>query len=219
MYLISREYNDLVNNKGVKNLFVMISCLIVVVVYFYLQNHNKSSLKSPVDSLINTRLLALLANTSSTRSLGERSKTSNCHVRGPLPDPTCTPGAIFEDVTLQEICVSGYTKTVRNVSVGLKAQVYAEYGLSYPQARNSYEADHLIPLELGGNNDIANLFPEAARPTPGFREKDLLENYLHDEACAHRIDLSAAQIQIARDWVAAYNTLTPEILAKLRARF
>ncbi len=42
---------------------------------------------------------------------------ANCHVRGQLPDGTCTPGAIDPAVTqanLREtICKPGYTKTVR----------------------------------------------------------------------------------------------------------
>lgn len=149
----------------------------------------------------------------------ERVKDADCHINGPLPDHACSPGAIFPEATVEKICVSGYTKTVRNVSASLKKKVYTEYGLAYPQPTGSYEADHLIPLELGGNNDIANLFPEAARPTPGFHEKDLVENYLHNEVCAHQISLAAAQQQIATDWVAVYNTLTPGQLAQLKRAF
>ena len=105
---------------------------------------------------------------------------------------------------------------MRSVSTTLKKKVYAEYGINYPQPTGSYEADHLIPLELGGSNDIANLFPESGDPQPGFREKDLVENYLHDEVCAGTIDLAMAQVQIARDWVAVYDTLTPTTLGYLK---
>ena len=38
------------------------------------------------------------------------------------------------------------------------------------------EIDHIIPLELGGSNDIANLFPEPGAGAAGFREKVRLEN-------------------------------------------
>jgi 5-methylcytosine-specific restriction endonuclease McrA len=34
--------------------------------------------------------------------------------------------------------------------------------LGYPQQHGAFEVDHLIPLELGGDNVIANLWPEAA---------------------------------------------------------
>jgi hypothetical protein len=144
--------------------------------------------------------------------LNPRAKENGCAINGPLPDLACTPGAVFASATPEIICVSGYTTTVRNVSVTLKRQVYAEYGLSYPQASGAYEADHLIPLELGGSNDIANLFPEAANPPPGFHEKDLVENYLHNQVCEGKVSLAAAQQQIATDWVHVYQALTPSEL-------
>src|SRR5258708_15990166 len=49
--------------------------------------------------------------------LGVKTKTSDCVAQGALPDPSCTPGAIFNDVTKEQICVSGDTQTARNVPV------------------------------------------------------------------------------------------------------
>ena len=65
-----------------------------------------------------------------------------------------------------------------------------------------YEYDHLVALELGGaRNDARNLWPEpGASPNP----KDSLENRLHARVCDGRMSLAAAQLAIARDWVAAY---------------
>lgn len=151
--------------------------------------------------------------------LDTRTKTAECVASGGLPDHACTPGAIFASTTLQTICQSGYTKTVRNVPVSLKKKIYAAYGIPYPQTTGSYEADHLIPLELGGSNDIANLFPEAAAPAPGFREKDLVENYLHNESCAGRMSLSRAQENIARDWLSVYRALTPAQIEFLKNQY
>src|SRR6185369_8516238 len=111
--------------------------------------------------------------------LDPMTKSSDCHVDGSLPDHACSPGAVFDTATREIICVAGYTKTVRSVSTSVKKKIYAEYGITYPVPFGSYEVDHLIPLELGGSNDKANLFPEAADPAPGFKEKDLVENYLH----------------------------------------
>ena len=66
--------------------------------------------------------------------------------------------------------------------------------------------DHFIPLELGGSNDIANLWPEPATPTPGFHEKDKVEIALHNEVCkAHTMTLEEAQRVIATDWLKYYN--------------
>jgi hypothetical protein len=88
----------------------------------------------------------------------------------------------------------------------MKKQVYAEYSISYPQPSGSYEVDHFIPLELGGSNDIANLWPELANPQPGFHQKDLVETALHNEVCkAHTMMLEEAQRVIATDWVQYYN--------------
>lgn len=59
----------------------------------------------------------------------------------------------------------------------------------------------------GGSNNIANLWPEAASPKPGFHEKDQIENYLHDQVCSGAIPLKQAQIEIATNWLAVYNRM------------
>ncbi len=139
-------------------------------------------------------------------SLGQRTKTSGCVPSNGLPDQACTPGAIFPDATVDQICTPGYTTQVRNVPIELKDEVYAEYGIASHEP-GQYEVDHLIALELGGSNDIANLWPEAADPRPGFHEKDQVENYLHDQVCSGRISLHQAQLEIATNWVAVYNSM------------
>ncbi len=123
-------------------------------------------------------------------------KTTGCHVRGSLPDPGCTPGAI-RSVTLARLCTRGYTARVRNVPAALKASVYAAYGIASHTA-GSYEVDHLIPLELGGSNARANLWPERA---PGFGRKDALENAYHDAVCSGTLGFAVAQRQMARYWL------------------
>ncbi len=148
-----------------------------------------------------------------------RAKTTGCVANGPLADHACSPGAIFAEATPKQICVPGYTKTVRNVSTKLRKQVYAEYGVPYPQPRGAYEVDHLIPLATGGSNDIANLFLEAADPTPGFHEKDVVEIFLQQEVCAGRVMLPIAQRQIANDWLAVYNSITPEQILTIKKKY
>lgn len=61
-----------------------------------------------------------------------------------------------------------------------------------------------MPLELGGSNSIANLFPEAAKPRPGFHDKDRLENEVHDRACAAHNRFRSLQKRIATDWTDLY---------------
>jgi len=144
---------------------------------------------------------------SGTAQFGRQTKTSGCAAHNGLPDAACTPGAILPNATVQEICTSGYASSVRNVPTSEKDQVYAEYGITH-HAAGQYEVDHLVSLELGGSNDIANLWPEAASPTPGFHQKDQVENYLHDQVCSGAMSLKAAQNQIATNWLAVYTTMS-----------
>ncbi len=139
-------------------------------------------------------------------TLGRATRTSGCHVRGPLPDPRCTSGAIFTRASRARICRRGYAGGVRDVPARLKRKIYTSYGIRH-HTRGSYEVDHLVSLELGGSNDEANLFPEAARPRPGFREKDRLENRLHALVCERRERLRTAQRGIAGNWLAQYRAL------------
>src|SRR5512138_949132 len=61
--------------------------------------------------------------------IGQRTKSSGCVSANALPDPACTPGAIFPDATKDQICTPGYSSQVRDVSESLKEDVYAEYGI------------------------------------------------------------------------------------------
>ncbi len=138
--------------------------------------------------------------------LGQRTRTSGCRASGALPDSACTPGAIVQSATREQICQPGYARNVRDVPDSEKEQVYAEYGIASHQP-GQYEVDHLISLELGGSNDVANLWPEAANPRPGYHEKDQVENYLHDQVCSGAIGLGQAQQEIAANWLAVYQRM------------
>jgi hypothetical protein len=61
----------------------------------------------------------------------------------------------------------------------------------------------MVSLELGGSNDIANIYPEKANAHPGLHIKDKLETKLHDMVCAGQIKLHAARQQIAGQLVVA----------------
>jgi hypothetical protein len=101
------------------------------------------------------------------------------------------------------LCVSGYSQTVRDVPTSEKQQVFAEYDIDW-SLHSGYEVDHVVSLELGGSNDISNLFPESYSIQYGARTKDKFENYLHDQVCAHKISLAVAQQEIATDWLKYY---------------
>ncbi len=139
-------------------------------------------------------------------TIGQRTKTAGCIAQNSLPDKECTPGAIFPDAASEKICEEGYSKQVRNVPASVKRAVYAEYGITHHKT-GEYEVDHLISLELGGSNDIANLWPEAADPRPGFHEKDKVENYLHKQVCGGMMPLAEAQKEIATHWLDTYQRM------------
>lgn len=170
---------------------------LLVLVYFVIQSSNKPG--TPITP-------QPLPNGATPAAIGQRTKTSGCVFANALPDPACTPGAIFPDATADQVCKSGYSSNVRNVPESLKNEVYAEYGIA-SRAPGQYEVDHHISLELGGSNDIANLWPEPAEPRPGFHEKDKVENYLHAQVCSGKMSLHDAQVQIATNWLAVYQSL------------
>lgn len=109
-----------------------------------------------------------------------------------LPDTEVTPGdAATSDA--QTVCVRGYAQRERNVPSEEKRQVYALYGVhpavrtvNGKRVRTCCEVDHLISLELGGSNDVKNLWPQPYLPRPGARQKDALENWLHKQVCARQ---------------------------------
>lgn len=186
------------NNSGIGILLI-----IVVIVAYFLLRQQGTSVTVPGTGAGNTPV----ATSGGTAKFGVQTKTSGCQAHNGLPDSACTPGAIISTATKEAICVSGYARSVRNVPESEKAQAYQEYGIAH-HTTGQFEADHLISLELGGSNDIANLWPELASPTPGFHQKDQVENYLHDQVCKAAIPLQQAQTEIATNWLAVYNQMS-----------
>jgi hypothetical protein len=85
-----------------------------------------------------------------------------------------------------------------------KRQVLAEYGLA---TSAGYVIDHLVSLELGGSNDLDNLWPE--QPAEAKR-KDVVENALYLAVCKGQMSLADAQEQIATWWTApSYPATSP----------
>ena len=145
-----------------------------------------------------------------------------CHYRWsgpyPLPDPSCTPGAIDPRVTPTDlastICRTGWTASVRppeQVTAPEKRASAAAYG--YTGSFRTGEYDHLVPLELGGDpDDRANLWVEPNdRPgaTTTTNSKDALEDRLHALVCSGRVPLAVAQEAIASNWVDALRRYGP----------
>ena len=78
----------------------------------------------------------------------------------------------------------------------MRDAVYDRYGL--PRGtRRGFVIDHLVPLELGGRNDLANLWPQKRADA---RRKDRDENRLHAAVCSGRSTIEAARAEMLRRW-------------------
>jgi hypothetical protein len=136
--------------------------------------------------------------------LAPRTASTGC-ARRARPDSRCSPGAYYSGLTSAVICASTFrTSSVRDVPQSEKYAVEREYGMQVRLYGRTIEIDHIVSLELGGSNDIANLFPEPGSGIASYHAKDRLENRLHEMVCAGQLSLRATQVRIAADWTALY---------------
>lgn len=139
--------------------------------------------------------------------IAPRTRTRDC-VLGHLPDRRCSPGAYYNRLTTAVICSRRFhTRRIHRLPRSRKYAVEREYGLPVGLFKRALEIDHIVPLRLGGSNDIANLFPQEyafANHAPGYPAKDRLDTRLHALVCAGRMRLRLAQRRIAADWQALY---------------
>lgn len=122
-----------------------------------------------------------------------------------VPNRSLTPGAV-RSVTLNEVCATKDDDLDPSVSSSTKVAVLKEYGLSSDQsAARKFQIDYLVNPQLGGTDDIRNLWPEPySNGTWNAQAKDVLERHLHQMVCNHAVDLAEAQREIATNWIAAY---------------
>lgn len=130
-----------------------------------------------------------------------------------IPDLTKTPGAVRAGLSRAKICTIKWGRDERHVTQAMKQQVFALYGYSgyddphcVPKGKRTCEIDHLISRELGGADEVINLWPQAYGTSPWNAVlKDKLENRLHKEICEKKtITLKQARDMIQNDWRIAY---------------
>ncbi|MDB5069670.1 MAG: hypothetical protein JWM87_781 [Candidatus Eremiobacteraeota bacterium] len=97
-------------------------------------------------------------------------------------------GAFDPTVTAAQVCTPGYARAHRHVPRDVRDRVYAAAGIPRGQ-RRGWTLDHVIPLELAGTNDVANLAPQ---PRAEAKAKDRDENALHAAVCSGRMTLAGA---------------------------
>jgi len=112
-----------------------------------------------------------------------------------LPDHVKTPGAVATTNT-ETVCAPGYAHRARQVLHADRGRVYLAYGIPRGQ-RRGFVIDHLIPLEIGGSNDVRNLWPQ---PRTEAKAKNRVEDAMHEAVCSHRLPIRDAQERFARDW-------------------
>jgi len=127
---------------------------------------------------------------------------------GRIPNRALTPGAT-RPVTLADICpvVDDEDNGDLDPAVPSSTQkvVFQEYGIAAESSAKDYQVDYLINPQLGGTNDVRNLWPEPYSSTVwNAQVKDALENRLHQMVCEQKIDLASAQRDLATDWISAY---------------
>lgn len=127
-----------------------------------------------------------------------------------VPNPHLTPGVLAtvpdghggtRPLTVTEICGKKWGLDRRFVSEKMKREIAASYGLrrSAVVARGKgpcCEFDHKIPRELGGADDVQNIWTQ---PWLAAHVKDVRENQLHVAVCKGTVTLTAAQEEM-RHW-------------------
>ncbi len=120
-----------------------------------------------------------------------------------LPDHRITPGAT-RLIAREQVCVLSASEDDRKPSQALAMQVFELYGIRNPQPRR-FEVDYLIAPTLGGADDVRNLWPQPYKDSIwNSRVKDALEDLLRAKVCQGEMELSTAQTEISKNWVAAY---------------
>jgi hypothetical protein len=145
------------------------------------------------------------ANGSAAGSTG--SGTSVVLPHGPLarPDPKLTPGVVAS-TDLAAVCrqskraQGSYSQMNVLIAPGDQLAVLNAYKISALQAKH-YGFDFLIPLQLGGANAQANIWPMPRTHGVGFHEKYVLNIRLHILVCHGEMALDQAQRAVASDWI------------------
>jgi hypothetical protein len=119
------------------------------------------------------------------------------------PNQAWTPGAVLP-LDRAAVCAAPEHDDRPAISLAVARGVFSQYGIRDPRPR-SYEVDYLIPPALGGSADPRNLWPQPySTGVWNARVKDALEDRLRSLVCGGELDLTTAQRDLARDWIAAY---------------
>lgn len=110
-----------------------------------------------------------------------------------------TPGTVALGIGLADLCPHlspAWAGARRTLDAADRRLTLARYGV--PAGVPVAEVDHLVPRELGGADTVTNLWPQLHHDQD--QRKDRLENDLHAQVCAGRLELAEAQQRARTFW-------------------
>ncbi len=116
-----------------------------------------------------------------------------------LPSSFLTPGD-SKKVTKEQICAPGYAASLKATKESAKEEAFSRYGLRDGVSKTSV-LNHLIPIELGGTDNVENLWPEPMKGDWNATQKDALEQKLLGMVCDGSLTAKQAQNAIKKNWV------------------
>jgi hypothetical protein len=118
------------------------------------------------------------------------------------PKRALTPG----DVTTTDpntVCTLLRHGVSNPIPPTMQTAVYDEYGYTTPGQQHKYILTYLVPVDLGGATDEANIWPAAVQGT-GFYQKIETDGILRQMVCRDQISLTEAQHVLETDWYSAW---------------
>lgn len=118
------------------------------------------------------------------------------------PDHALTPGDV---TTTDATAVCALSKHALHTSIPLATQtlVYDAYGYTNLAQQHKYVITYLVPQELGGATDTANMWPAAIRGT-GYYQEIATNSALRTLVCRQEMSLTSAQHILETDWYSAW---------------
>jgi len=129
-----------------------------------------------------------------------------------VPDPARAAGALNSKVKQSNIgktiCAAAWVKRTMPSAKTLDATKRKQLkAWGYPdQDPAKYEADHVIPVSVGGHpTKASNLWPQPYALDWNAGVKNKLEDYVHREVCEGRMSLTDGQGVFRKNWVEVFH--------------
>jgi hypothetical protein len=118
------------------------------------------------------------------------------------PNRKLTPGAVVT-TDANVVCALPAHGARQPISFAMQTAVFDTYRYTTPAQQHKYILNYLVPWDLGGALDAANIWPAAVRGT-GFYEKIQTDHVLRELVCRRALPLAQAQHDLETDWYAAW---------------